>query len=227
LVIIAVAGFLTSLAIPKSDAVSPGQRLDWKPWTSTLDNLRAAKESRSVLLSVLGMSWFWFYGALVLVQLPLYCHNVLHGDESLVTVTIVAFSIGVGVGSLLCERLSGRQVEIGLVPFGSIGLTVFALDWVVASPQVDPHVLLNLHGLLALHGGVRTLCTVHGRRRAARRCGTRQRSHRIAVDFGGGAAQCRGGDLYIHAGAGILAAIRVLAVGSHAVSDEKARRALS
>src|ERR1700676_4997276 len=157
LLIIAVAGFLASLGIPKSEAVSPGQRLDWNPWTSTRDNLRAARESRTVLLSVLGMSWFWFYGALVLVQLPLYCHNVLHGDESLVTITIVAFSIGVGVGSLLCERLSGRQVEIGLVPFGSIGLTVFAIDWVVASPQVGPHVVLNLPGLLSLHGGVRTL----------------------------------------------------------------------
>jgi 1-acyl-sn-glycerol-3-phosphate acyltransferase len=160
LVIIAVAGFLASLAIPKCEAVSPGQRLDWNPWTSTLDNIRAARESRAVLLSVLGMSWFWFYGALVLVQLPLYCHNVLHGDESLVTVTIVAFSVGVGVGSLLCERLSGRQVEIGLVPFGSIGLSVFAVDWVLASPRVDPHVVLNLHGLLALHGGVRTLADI-------------------------------------------------------------------
>ena len=162
--IIAVVGFLTSLAIPKSQAVSPGQRLDWNPWTSTLDNLRAARESRAVLLSVLGMSWFWFYGALVLVQLPLYCHNVLHGDESLVTITIVAFSVGVGVGSLLCERLSGRQVEIGLVPFGSIGLTVFAVDWVIASPRVSlpgaGAALLNLHGLLALPGGVRTLIDI-------------------------------------------------------------------
>jgi 1-acyl-sn-glycerol-3-phosphate acyltransferase len=157
LVIIAIVGFLTSLGIPKSEAVSPGQPLDWNPWTSTLDNLRAARESRSVLLSVLGMSWFWFYGALLLVQLPLYCHNVLHGDESLVTITIAAFSIGVGVGSLLCEQLSGRQVEIGLVPFGSIGLTVFAVDWVLASPRVDSQVLLNLQGLLALHGGMRTL----------------------------------------------------------------------
>jgi 1-acyl-sn-glycerol-3-phosphate acyltransferase len=157
LVFVAIVGFLTSLAIPKSEAVSPGQRLDWNPWTSTVDNLRAARESRSVLLSVLGLSWFWFYGVLVLVQLPLYCHRELHGEESLVTITIAVFSVGVGVGSLLCERLSGRQVEIGLVPFGSIGLTVFAVDWVVASPRVDSHTLLNLHGLLALHGGVRTL----------------------------------------------------------------------
>src|SRR5450432_2674591 len=157
LMITAVAGFLISLAIPPSKAVSPGQRLDWNPWTSTLDNLRAARESRAVLLSVLGMSWFWFYGALVLVQLPLYCHNVLHGDESLVTVPIVAFSVGVGIGSLLCERLSGGQVEIGLVPFGSIGLSVFAVDWVLASPRVDPQIVLNVHGLFALPGGVRTL----------------------------------------------------------------------
>jgi 1-acyl-sn-glycerol-3-phosphate acyltransferase len=161
LLLVAIAGFLVSLAIPKSHAASPAQRLDWNPWTSTLDNLRAARESRTVLLSVLGMSWFWFFGALLLVQLPLYCQKILHADESLVTVTIVVFSIGVGVGSLLCERLSGRQVEIGLVPFGSIGLSLFALDWVIASPRVDAQgaaqALLDLHGLLALHGGVRTL----------------------------------------------------------------------
>jgi 1-acyl-sn-glycerol-3-phosphate acyltransferase len=157
LLLVAVIGFASSLGIPKAQAVAPGQRLDWNPWTSTLDNLRAARESRPVLLSILGMSWFWFFGALLLVQLPLYCHNVLHGDESLVTVTIAMFAIGVAVGSLLCERLSGRQVEIGLVPFGSIGLTLFAVDWVIATPRVDSQVLLTAGALLHLPGGVRTL----------------------------------------------------------------------
>jgi 1-acyl-sn-glycerol-3-phosphate acyltransferase len=157
LLAIAVLGLALSLAIPKSVAVAPGQRLDPNPWTSTLDNLRAARESRAVLLSILGMSWFWFFGALVLVQLPLYCHNVLHGDESLVTITIAMFSVGVGVGSLLCERLSGRQVEIGLVPFGSIGMTLFAVDWVLATPRVDAHILLTARALVALPGGMRTL----------------------------------------------------------------------
>jgi 1-acyl-sn-glycerol-3-phosphate acyltransferase len=92
--------------------------------------------------------------------LPLYCHDVLHGDESLVTLTIAMFAVGVGVGSLLCERLSGRQVEIGLVPFGSIGLTLFAIDWVLATPRVDPHALLTAHALLALPGGIRTLLDI-------------------------------------------------------------------
>jgi 1-acyl-sn-glycerol-3-phosphate acyltransferase len=157
LFLVAVLGFATSLGIPKSAAVAPHQRLDWNPWTSTLDNLRAARESRAVLLSILGMSWFWFFGALLLTQLPLYCHDVLHGDESLVTTTIVMFSVGVGVGSLLCERLSGRQVEIGLVPFGSIGLSLFAVDWVMATPHVDPHVILTARALAAMPGGLRTL----------------------------------------------------------------------
>jgi 1-acyl-sn-glycerol-3-phosphate acyltransferase len=157
LFLVAVLGLATSLAMPGVPAVAPSQPLDWNPWTSTLDNLRAARESRSVLLSILGMSWFWFFGALLLTQLPLYCHDVLHGDESLVTVTIVMFSVGVGAGSLLCERLSGRQVEIGLVPFGSIGLTLFSVDWVIATPHVDPHALLSARALVAMPGGLRTL----------------------------------------------------------------------
>src|SRR5690606_36132140 len=92
--------------------------------------------SRVVFLSILGISWFWFYGALVLTQLPLYSKNVLGGSEELVTLLLVLFSIGVGTGSLLCERLSGKQVEIGLVPFGSLGLTIFAVDLYFATPRV-------------------------------------------------------------------------------------------
>jgi 1-acyl-sn-glycerol-3-phosphate acyltransferase len=157
LFVVALFGFGVSLAIPKSVAVAPQQRLDWNPISSTLDNLRAARESRSVLLSVLGMSWFWFFGAVILTQLPQYCHDVLHGDESLVTITILMFSVGVAIGSLLCERLSGRQVEIGLVPFGSIGLTLFAIDWVVATPRIDAAAVVSVHALVTTPGGLRTL----------------------------------------------------------------------
>ena len=110
-------------------------RIDWRPWTSTWDNIRAARESRAVFLSILGISWFWFYGALVLAQLPLFAKDVLGGSEQIVTLLLVLFSAGIGIGSLLCERLSGRKVEIGLVPFGSIGLTVFAVDLYFAVPD--------------------------------------------------------------------------------------------
>jgi len=136
LLAIALLGFLSSLAIPKLQPAAPTLQIDWRPWTSTWDNLRAAGESRTVFLSILGISWFWFYGALVLAQLPLYTKDVLGGSEEVVTVLLVMFSAGVGIGSLLCERLSGRKVEIGLVPFGSIGLTVFAVDLYFATPAL-------------------------------------------------------------------------------------------
>jgi len=136
LIAIATLGFLSSLAIPKLRPAAPTLHIDWRPWTSTWENLRAARESRTVFLSILGISWFWFYGAVVLAQLPLYTKDVLGGSEEVVTVLLVMFSAGVGVGSLLCERLSGRKVEIGLVPFGSIGLTVFAVDLYFATPTM-------------------------------------------------------------------------------------------
>ncbi|HEU4626105.1 MAG TPA: MFS transporter [Steroidobacteraceae bacterium] len=131
---IAVAGLAMSLAMPRTPAADPNLCIDWNPWRSTWASIQAARESRTVFLSVLGNSWFWFYGALVLAQLPLFVKTVLNGTEEVVTLFLVLFSAGVGIGSLLCEKLSGRKVEIGLVPFGSIGLTVFALDLALASP---------------------------------------------------------------------------------------------
>jgi 1-acyl-sn-glycerol-3-phosphate acyltransferase len=132
---IATFGFLSSLAIPRLQAAAPNLRVDWKPWTSSWSNILAARESRTVFLSILGISWFWFYGALILAQLPLYSKNELGGSEEVVTLLLVMFSAGVGIGSLLCERLSARKVEIGLVPFGSLGLTIFAVDLYFATPR--------------------------------------------------------------------------------------------
>ena len=149
IVAIAALGFLVSLAIPRRTPAAPDLRVDWRPWTSAWANLRVAFESRVVFLSLLGISWFWFYGALVLAQLPLYAKDVLGGDEQVVTVMLVIFSLGIGLGSLLCERLSGHKVEIGLVPFGSIGLTVFAVDLYFASPSAASAEPLGALGFLA------------------------------------------------------------------------------
>jgi 1-acyl-sn-glycerol-3-phosphate acyltransferase len=88
---------------------------------------------------VLGISWFWFLGAVYLSQFPVYTKDVLSGTEEVVSMLLALFSVGVGVGSLLCERLSGRRIEIGLVPFGSIGLTIFGADLYFASTALAPH----------------------------------------------------------------------------------------
>ena len=130
---VAIAGYLVSRRIPRTPAVDPGLAINWNPFTETWKNLRFAQENRVVWLSMMGISWFWFYGATFLAQFAGFARDVLGGNEHVVTFLLALFSIGIGIGSLLCERLSGRRVELGLVPFGSIGLTVFAIDLWFAS----------------------------------------------------------------------------------------------
>jgi 1-acyl-sn-glycerol-3-phosphate acyltransferase len=154
---VALLGLGASLVMPRLPAVAPGLSIDWNPWRSGWANVRAARRSRTVFLSILGISWFWAYGALVLAQLPIYSRGVLNADERVLTLLLVLFSIGVAVGSLLCERLSGRKVEIGLVPFGSIGLTVFALDLYFATPLGPAAATQTVEAFLAAPHGWRIL----------------------------------------------------------------------
>jgi len=134
-----VLGFLASLAIPKVGRAAESLSFEWNPFRETWSNLQFARRNRTVFLSLLGISWFWFYGAMFLSQFPTYSKAVLGGNEHVVTLLLALFSIGVAAGSLLCERLSGHKVEIGLVPFGSIGLSVFALDLFLATPGSVEH----------------------------------------------------------------------------------------
>jgi 1-acyl-sn-glycerol-3-phosphate acyltransferase len=90
--------------------------------------MKLAAEVRAVWLSILGISWFWLFGALLMIQLPVFVTSVIGGATSVFTLCLVVFSLGVGMGSLLCERLSRGQIELGLVPFGAIGLTIFGVD---------------------------------------------------------------------------------------------------
>jgi len=132
-VAVAAAGYGASRWIPLTPAVAPDLRINWNPFTETWKNLGFAQGNRVVWLSMLGISWFWYYGAIFLAQFPGFSKDVLGGDEHVVTMLLALFSVGIGAGSLLCERLSGRKVELGLVPFGSIGLSLFAIDLWLAS----------------------------------------------------------------------------------------------
>jgi len=155
---IAVLGWLASLRIPLSPAPVPELKVNWNPFTETVRNLAYSRRNRPVFLSLLGNSWFWFYGAIMLAQFPVYAKNYLHGDHSVFVLLLAVFSVGIGAGSLLCERLSGHKVEIGLVPFGSIGLSVFGLELYFASQAyVTPAAMLDLGGFLAQGGSWRIL----------------------------------------------------------------------
>jgi len=132
--LVAVVGYVASRGIPTTPAVAPDLRINWNFLTETVRNIRFIRENRIVLNSVLGISWFWFFGATFLVQIPSFSETVLGGDERLMSALLAMFIIGISTGSLLCERLSGGQVEIGLVPFGAMGLTLFGIDMYFASP---------------------------------------------------------------------------------------------
>lgn len=134
----AVAGRLVAHFIPHSPAPAPALRLNWNPFTETWRNLRVARENRSVFLSMLGISWLWFCGSIFLTSFTPFTREVIGGSEDVVTLLLAVFSAGIGLGSLACERLSGRKVELGLVPFGSFGMTLFSVDLWFASRGLVP-----------------------------------------------------------------------------------------
>ena len=154
---IACAGWLASRAIPVSPAPAPELIINWNLATETVRNIRYSKQNRPVFLSMLANSWFWFYGAIILAQFPLYAKDYLHGDHSIFVLLLTIFSLGIGTGSLLCERLSGHKVEIGLVPFGAIGLSVFGFDLFLASTAYSNTTLVDIAGFVQQAGSTRIL----------------------------------------------------------------------
>ena len=144
-VALSAGGLLLSRYVLPAPAADPDLRINWNVITETWRNFQFLRGNRTVLLSVLGISWFWFFGALFVTQFPNLSKNILAGDAHVVTLLLIVFSIGIGAGSLLCERLSGHKIEIGLVPFGSIGMTLFAVDlyFVLAAHTQDAPVTLG------------------------------------------------------------------------------------
>lgn len=133
-VVFAVAGYFSSRYIPQAPAVDESLKVKWNVVTETWNIIGFTRKNRAVFLSVMGISWFWFFGAMFMTQLANLTKLHLMGDEQVYSLLLALFSIGIGLGSMLCERMSGHKIEIGLVPFGSIGLTVFGVDLYFAMP---------------------------------------------------------------------------------------------
>ncbi|UZE96166.1 MFS transporter [Alkalimarinus alittae] len=134
-IVVAITGYLASRKIPVAESADPTLKLDFNIFRMTGQVLKYAREDRAVFLSIMAISWFWFLGASYLTQFPNFAKTVLQGDSSVVTMLLALFSIGIGVGSMLCERLSGHKVEIGIVPIGSLGLTLFGIDLYCSIPS--------------------------------------------------------------------------------------------
>jgi 1-acyl-sn-glycerol-3-phosphate acyltransferase len=154
---IAIVGYLGSRAIPLAPATAPALRINWNIASETWRMLALCRRQRAVFNSVLGISWFWFFGTALTAQLPVYAEINLGGGGALFLLALGTFSVGTGIGSLLCEKLSGRTVEIGLVPLGAFGISVFALDLYLARSGPAPVQGLDVAHFLHGAGSVRIL----------------------------------------------------------------------
>ena len=159
LVVIALAGLASSYYVPATTPTVPELAINLNPLTETWRIFKFLRGNRTVFLSILGISWFWLLGALYLAQLPLYTKEVLGANAQVVTLLLVLFSLGIGVGSLWCEKLSGHKVELGLVPLGSIGLTAFGID-LYFTPAMAAVSLFDAQTFLQQPGAVRLLLDI-------------------------------------------------------------------
>ena len=148
-VLLALMGRAVAQFIPPVPATDPHLTINWNPFTETWRNLQLAHENIVVFRSLLGISWMWFFGAVFLSQFPSFAKEVLHGNEQVASLLLVVFSIGIGTGSLLCEVLSRRHVEIGLVPLGAIGMSVFAIDLYFAARGLPASDVMGLAAFVA------------------------------------------------------------------------------
>lgn len=146
---VALLGRLLAQGVPPTPSTDPHLKINWNPFTETWRNLKLANENLAVFRSLLGISWMWFFGAVFLSQFPSFAKEVLHGDEHVASLLLVVFSIGIGIGSLMCEMLSRRHVEIGLVPLGAIGMSVFAIDLYFSSRGLPASAPLTVSAFLA------------------------------------------------------------------------------
>jgi MFS family permease len=128
IILIAAMGYWTSRGVPNTPAADPSLKINWNPITETIKNVKLIWGQQQIWLAIVAISWFWFFGATLLAQFPNLAKNVLRGDESVFILLLSVFSIGIGIGSLLCEKLSKGKLQLGLVVFGAIGISIFAAD---------------------------------------------------------------------------------------------------
>jgi 1-acyl-sn-glycerol-3-phosphate acyltransferase len=160
LVSFAALGYLASLSVPETRAADPELRINRNIWRETWHIVSYAREKRSVFLAILGISWFWTLGAALTIQMAGFTLYTLNGNESITTLLLALFAVGVGVGSLLCEWLSGRRIEPGLVPFGAIGLSLFTIDLYFAQPTLHPVAVTSVAEFIVRSGSSRLLFDV-------------------------------------------------------------------
>ncbi|TWI06074.1 1-acyl-sn-glycerol-3-phosphate acyltransferase [Luteimonas cucumeris] len=161
-VALAILGNVVSRMIPRAEAGAPGLKINWNPLPESLAIWRLTRKQLAVRNAILGVSWFWFIGTMLTAQLPTYAEINLGGESRHYIFALALFSIGTGVGSLLCEKLSARTVEIGLVPLGAFGISAFMLDLYFARSGAAPMHVSTIAAFLQLPGSTRIVIDLLG-----------------------------------------------------------------
>ena len=156
-VLVAICGYWTSRSIPSLKAAAPELKISFNIFKQTANIMRDARENQTVFYSVMGISWFWFIGITYVTQLPNFVRYDLGGNEQVYVLLLAMFSIGIGAGSFLCERMSGRMVEIGLVPIGALGLTLFGVDLFFSHSVGISETLITPMAFISDGGNVRVM----------------------------------------------------------------------
>ena len=140
-VVLALLGYISSRGIPFAAASDKNLKISFNIVKTTFELVNKTRETRPIFLAIMAISWFWFLGAAYLTQFPNFSKEVLHGDASLVTLLLAVFTLGIGLGSMLCEKLSREQVELGIVPLGALGMTVFGIHLYFVTPASSTNFL--------------------------------------------------------------------------------------
>ncbi|MCG9693325.1 MFS transporter [Vibrio sp. Isolate22] len=134
----AVLGYVSSCFIPEAPSNAPDLKVKWQPIKLTKATLAIAKKDRPTFQALMSISWFWFLGATYLTQFPNFTKLHLNGTESSVAFLLALFSVGIAIGSLACDKLSNHRIEIGIVPMGSLGISIFGLLMATSTPESLP-----------------------------------------------------------------------------------------
>lgn len=135
-VLLATIGYMASRRIPLATSDASDLKISYNPVSTTHELITTVRQNRPVFLAIAAISWFWFLGAAYLTQFPNFSKQVLNGDSSLVTLLLAVFTLGIGLGSMMCEKLSKSRVELGIVPIGALGLTLFGIDLYLSIPMI-------------------------------------------------------------------------------------------
>ncbi|MDH5552774.1 MAG: acyl-[ACP]--phospholipid O-acyltransferase, partial [Nitrosomonas sp.] len=135
-ILVALIGWISSFFIPSTQAAAPDITIKHNIFTETHAIIQQIQKNSSNFRAILGISWFWLFGATFLSQLPTFTKVIIDGNEQVVTLFLAVFSVGIGIGSLLCNKLLKGEIAATFVPLGMLGMTLFTLDLYFASSNV-------------------------------------------------------------------------------------------